>query len=211
MFVNLQKALDAVSVECKSSEPPDIIEEELLESESDKIEYKSPPLLAESSSNPAPLLMSSGLSSSSILESRLDHEFFLPTNIVKLTEEDNTLVQKLVIQLQTHHGCSTEAHAALKLLSMPTVSLLQMASWKCSDILEHASMSFYSIHGMCTSVESLAHEKVSSCPAIIDLEDDTILMPAFLHVMIDIDSAGVPDKQSEEFSSSESHFSLVKR
>ncbi|KMU92549.1 hypothetical protein CIHG_10351 [Coccidioides immitis H538.4] len=145
MFVNLQKALDAVPVECKSSEPPDMIKEELLESESDKIEYKSPPLLAESSSNPAPLLMSSGLSSSSTSESRLDHEFFLPTNIVKSTEEDNILVQKLVIQLQTHYECSTETHAALELLCMPTVSLLQMASWKCPDVLEHASMSFYFI------------------------------------------------------------------
>ncbi|EAS27245.3 uncharacterized protein CIMG_12562 [Coccidioides immitis RS] len=43
---------------------------------------------------------------------------------------------------------------------------------------------------MSALVESLAYEKVSSCPAIIDLEGDTIPMPASLHAMIDIDSAG---------------------
>ncbi|EAS34649.2 uncharacterized protein CIMG_12922 [Coccidioides immitis RS] len=204
MFVDLQEALDAVSVECRSSEPPDMIEKGLLESESDKIKHKSSPSSAESSSNPALLLMSSGLSRPSTPGSRLDHEPFLPTNTVEPTEEDNILAQKLVVQLQTHHKCFTEAHAVSELLFMPTVSLLQMASWKCPDILEHTSMSSYPIQwntilpvhqcqrlysGMSTSVEPLAHEEVPPHPVIIDLEGDTISMPASLHAMIDIDSA----------------------
>ncbi|EFW15480.1 conserved hypothetical protein [Coccidioides posadasii str. Silveira] len=208
VFVDLQNTLDTVPVECGSSEPPGMIKEGLLESESDEIEHESPPSPAESSSSendPAPLLTSSGLSSPGTPGPRLDHGPFLPTNTVESTEEDNTLAQELVAQLQTHHGCSTEAHAASEPLSMPTVSLSQMASWECPDVLEHASMSSYSIQwdtilpvhqhqrlysGISASVESLVHEEVPSCPATIDLEGDTMLMPASLHAMIDIDSAG---------------------
>ncbi|EAS27270.3 uncharacterized protein CIMG_13489 [Coccidioides immitis RS] len=206
VFADLQKALDAVSVECRSSEPPDMIEEGLLESKSDKMKHKSSPSPAESSSSeddPAPLLMSSGLSRPSTPGPRLDHELFLPTNTVEPTEEDNTLTQKLVAQLQIYHKCSTETHAASEPLSIPTVSLSQMASWKCSDVLEHTSMSSYPIQwdtilpvhqhqrlysGMSASVEPLAHEKVPPHPVTINLEGDTIPMPASLHAMINIDS-----------------------
>ncbi|EAS31931.2 uncharacterized protein CIMG_13648 [Coccidioides immitis RS] len=175
-----------------------MIEEELLESESDKIEHKSSPSPAESSSS------ENGLSRPSTPGPRSDHGPFLPTNTVEPTEEDNTLVQELVAQLQTHHECSTKAHAASEPLSMPTVSLLQMASWECSDVLEHASMSSYLIQwdtilpvhqhqrlysGMSASVEPLVHEKVPPHSITIDLEGDTILMPASLHAIIDIDSA----------------------
>nr|KMM66544.1 hypothetical protein CPAG_02882 [Coccidioides posadasii RMSCC 3488] len=185
-----------------------MIEEGLLESESDEMEHESPPSPAESSSSeddPALLLTPSGLSSPGTPGPRLDHGPFLPTNTVESTEEDNTLAQELVAQLQTHHGCSTEAHAASEPLSMPTVSLSQMASWECPDVLEHASMSSYPIQwdtilpvhqrqrlysGISASVEPLAHEEVPPRPATIDLEGDTMPMPASLHAMIDIDSAG---------------------
>ncbi|KMU92728.1 hypothetical protein CIHG_10543, partial [Coccidioides immitis H538.4] len=115
VLVDLQNTLDMVPVECGSSEPPGMIEEGLLESESDEIKYKSPPLPAESSSS---------LSSPGTPEPRSDHGSFLPTNTVESTEEDNILVQKLVAQLQTHYECSTEAYAASEPLFMPTVSLL---------------------------------------------------------------------------------------
>ncbi|EAS27171.3 uncharacterized protein CIMG_12587 [Coccidioides immitis RS] len=78
-------------VEYESSKLSDIIEESLLESEFDKIEYKSFSSPAESSRS---------LPSSDIPESRLDYGLFLPTNTVESTEEDNILVQKLVAQLQ---------------------------------------------------------------------------------------------------------------
>ncbi|EFW14241.1 conserved hypothetical protein [Coccidioides posadasii str. Silveira] len=199
VFADLQNTLDTVPVECGSSEPPGMIEEGLLESESDEMEHESPPSPAESSSS------EDGLSSPGTPGPRSDHGPFLPTNTVESTEEDNTLAQKLVAQLQIHHGCSTEAHAASEPLSMPTVSLSQMASWECPDVLEHTSMSSYPIQwdtilpvhqhqrlysGISASVEPLAHEEVPPCPATIDLEGDTMPMPASLHAMIDIDSAG---------------------
>ncbi|KMU92713.1 hypothetical protein CIHG_10549 [Coccidioides immitis H538.4] len=165
----------------------------------------SPAEFSSSKNDSVPLLMPSGLFRPSTPGSRSDHGLFLPTNTVESIEEDNILVQELVIQLQTYHGCSTEAHAASEPLSMPTVSLSQIASWEYSDVLEHTSMSSYPIqwdtilpvhqhqrlyNGMSASVEPLAHEEVPPHPATINLEGDTILIPASLHAMIDIDSTG---------------------
>ncbi|EER22854.1 hypothetical protein CPC735_001700, partial [Coccidioides posadasii C735 delta SOWgp] len=52
----------------------------------------------------------------------------------------------------------------------------------------HQRQRLYS--GISASVEPLAHEEVPPRPATIDLEGDTMPMPASLHAMIDIDSAG---------------------
>nr|KMM69776.1 hypothetical protein CPAG_06090 [Coccidioides posadasii RMSCC 3488] len=52
----------------------------------------------------------------------------------------------------------------------------------------HQCQRLYS--GISASVEPLAHEKVPPCPTTIDLEGDTMPMPASLHTMIDIDSTG---------------------
>ena len=87
--------------------------------------------------------MTSSLSESEMPEIQPASTSFPSMDVVGSTEKNIMLAQKLAEQLQRHHGCSLEAHTALKPSSMPTVSLSEMASWLCPDVLRQPGISQY--------------------------------------------------------------------
>ncbi|OJD15158.1 hypothetical protein ACJ73_09004, partial [Blastomyces percursus] len=122
------------------------------------------------------------------------------------------LAEQLVEQLEHHHGCS-EAHHSTDPSVAHTVSLSEMAEWRCPDILAQTDICRYptawetilppdqrrqlysGIPSITTESDFLDDQHPSnpeaSPPAVtVDLEHDAVPAPRSLSVQFDIDSAG---------------------
>ena len=129
-----------------------------------------------------------------------------PHSVASSPQEDMILAHTLVQQLQQHQGCSSEMHSAVEPSSTPTVSLSEMASWACPDVLGQPSITKYptlwdtnmpidQCQRLYCGFSSAAQQNADSqepppSPATVDIERDAIPIPMGMHVSFDIDSAG---------------------
>ncbi|OJD10189.1 hypothetical protein ACJ73_09902 [Blastomyces percursus] len=127
-----------------------------------------------------------------------------PTNEGEGSRSVELLAEQLVEQLEHHHGCS-EAHHSTDPSVPHTVSLSEMADWRCPDILAQTDICRYPTawetilppdqrrqlySGIPSITRHPSNPEASPAAVTVDLEHDAVPVPRSLRVQFDIDSAG---------------------